>query len=930
MKTLFSVTGMSCAACSSNIEKKLSPLNGVNKVEVYLLKNTMMVDYDPTQISTDEIIQQVSKIGYGASVPNLETKQPTKTATTEAENATQALKKRLYLSLLYIVPLMYIAMGHMMGMPIPHFLHGTKNAVSFALVQMLLTIPILIINKKYFLVGIKALVHKAPNMDSLVAVGSLSAFIYGVFAIFRMSYGLGHGDLELVSHYSMELYFESAATILVLITVGKYLEAKSKGKTSQAIEKLMALTPDLATIIENGEEKQISTDLVKLGDTLVLKQGDSIPVDGVVLTGYCTVNESAITGESLPIHKEVNSNLTSGTLVQSGYVTFTATKVGEDRTISQIVKLVEEAANSKAPISKLADQVAGIFVPVVMAIAVITGIIWACLGYPFEFVLARAITILVISCPCALGLATPTAIMVGTGYGASHGILIKSAESLEMLGKTTTMVFDKTGTLTKGTPIVYNVIQNEPYLEAIYSLEQKSEHPLSSAIVSYCKENNINSLPVTSYTPCPGEGIMGEVNGDTYLCGNPRMMQANQVDFSNLQKDFEGFSQDGKTVLVVAKNNKAIGLLAIADEIKEDSATAIAELKKMGINTIMLTGDHKLTSEGVRKKLGIETVISQVRPEDKEAHIRALQDKGERVAMVGDGVNDAPALTRASVGIAIANGTDIAIESADIVLVKSRVLDAVRAIKLSRAVILNIKENLFWAFFYNILGIPLAAGLLYPHFGILLNPMIGSLAMSLSSLFVVSNALRLRYFKDGITTKVPQIEQTISHKVSEKNEETATVETATAKKVSTLPFVKIMHIEGMMCQHCVNNVTKALSPFTNDISINLKDGTATLSLAEDIDDASLTNAITNAGYIVKTIDSTNNKLEEKNMTKVITIKGMMCQHCVKHVTNALTPFASDIKIDLEKGTATLELTNPTDDATLTKAIVDAGYEVTNI
>lgn len=837
MKNKFDITGMSCAACSANIEKKVGKISGVSEASVSLLQNSMEVEYDEKAASADEIMRTVQAIGYGATLKGEAGKTKESKADMEENEATK-VRFRLVWSIILLVPLMYIAMGHMMGLPLPEFLSGMENAVSFALAQMLITIPIMYLNRKFFEVGFKALWQRVPNMDSLVAVGAMAAFVYGAFAIFRMSYGLGQGDMDLIMMYQSDLYFESAGVILTLITVGKYLEARSKGKTSRAIEKLMDLTPDTAIVLINGEEKLVATADLQKGDIVVIKQGMKVPVDGIVQSGSGLIDESAITGESVPVSKTKGDRITSATIQNSGYLTFMADKVGEDTTLSQIIKLVEEAASSKAPISKMVDKVSGVFVPVVMIIALITGIIWMLMGKGFEFALARTITILVISCPCALGLATPTAIMVGTGHGAGRGILIKSAESLEHLGKIKTMVFDKTGTLTEGKPavtdVIFNIDNEDKILEAVCAIEEKSEHPLSIAIVNYGREKGLEFGEAKDFEAIPGEGIIGEVDGQKYLCGNQKMMENMNINIGDKIETLEKLSIEGKTVLLVANESLCLGMVAVADQIKENSRAAVDELNKLGIESVMLTGDNQVTANAVKDQIGIKRAIAEVLPQDKEKHIREFKDKGDMVAMVGDGINDAPALTRADVGIAISAGTDVAIEAADIVLVKNDVLDAVTAIKLSRAVVRNIKQNLFWAFFYNVLGIPLAAGLLYPAFGITLNPMVGAAAMSLSSLFVVSNALRIRFFKDGISR--PMID---SVKVDNVKEEEI--------------MKKTMNIEGMMCTHCQGSVEKALYNLGVEGVVDLEAKTATVTMTKEVSDDELIKAVTDAGYEVKSV-----------------------------------------------------------------------------
>lgn len=738
----FDITGMTCSACSAHVEKSVGRLDGVKSVNVNLLRNSMQVDFDETVLTTDDIIAAVVSGGYGASVKGAKREEKT-----ERHNNSEisGMKTRLIVSIAFLIPLMYISMGHMWHFPFLSVFDSADNALAFAFTQLLLTAPIIYINRKYFINGFKTLFHGAPNMDALIAIGSGAAFVYGIVAIYAIGYGLGHGDRELVHSYMMNLYFESAAMILTLITLGKFMETRAKGKTSQAIEKLIDLSPKTATVIRNGEETVVAVEEVKVGEIVVVKAGQSVPLDGVIIEGNGTIDEAAITGESVPVEKTVGDNVIGATINQSGYFKFRAEKIGEDTALSQIIRLVEEAASSKAPIAKLADKVSGVFVPAVILIAVVTVIVWLILGQSISFALSMGISVLVISCPCALGLATPTAIMVGTGKGAQYGILTKSAEALETAHRADTVVLDKTGTITEGKPSVTDISPNgvtaDELLCIAASIEYLSEHPLARAIVE--KADGMDLKAVTDFTQIAGQGVSGIIDGETVLAGNYKMMCENSVAVN----EATNFSKEGKTALYFARGGKLIGVIAVADTIKESSRTAIDDMRAMGLDVIMLTGDNAVTAEAIKNKLSITRAIAEVLPSDKEAEIRTLQQSGKRVMMVGDGINDAPALTRADVGIAIGAGTDIAIEAADIVLMKSDLQDVVTAAELSRAVIKNIKENLFWAFFYNVLGIPVAAGVLYGALGLKLNPMIAALAMSFSSVFVVSNALRLRFFK---------------------------------------------------------------------------------------------------------------------------------------------------------------------------------------
>lgn len=758
-KEKFAVTGMSCSACSAHVEKSVSALKGVREVSVNLLTNSMVVDYDESVVSEKDIVRAVKKGGYGAIPEKNRTKAVNPVPAGNGDEL-KLMQKRLIVSFCFLVPLMYLSMHHMFyewfGLPIPSFIvkyfHGNENAVTFALSQLLLLLPIVFANQKYYRNGFRTLFHGSPNMDSLIAMGSSAAIAYGLFALYRIGYGLGHGEMAVVEQYSSDLYFESAGTILTLITLGKYLETKSKGRTSEAITKLIGLAPKTALVLRDGQGTEVPVEEIIVGDTIVVKPGASIPVDGVILEGTTSVDESAITGESIPVEKKEGDSLISATVNKTGTVLFKATKVGEDTTISQIVKLVEEASASKAPISKLADKIAGIFVPTVIAIAIIAAVIWLLTGATAEFALSIGISVLVISCPCALGLATPVAIMVGTGKGAENGILIKSGDALETAQSIDTVVLDKTGTITQGAPEVTDVLpitaDRSTLLSIAYSLERQSEHPLAEAITSYAEENGVTCQKTENFRAEFGKGISGDIGGAPYFAGNAAYLETLGIPgLEQSAADAARLADEGKTPLLFASETSLLGIIAVADTIKATSKEAVEAFKDMGIQTVMLTGDNARTAEAIRKKLGIPQVVSEVLPQDKERKIAEFQSAGRKVAMIGDGVNDAPALTRADVGIAIGAGSDVAIESADIVLVKSDLLDAVTAIRLSRAVMRNIKENLFWAFFYNSIGIPLAAGVLFASLGLKLNPMFGAAAMSLSSVCVVCNALRLKFFK---------------------------------------------------------------------------------------------------------------------------------------------------------------------------------------
>ena len=827
MTEKFNVTGMTCSACSAHVEKSVKKLNGVKSVNVNLLQNNMHVDFDETAVSVDDIINAVASGGYGASVAGKKQEKKDNKIDNEISN----MKFRVIVSLVCLVPLMYISMGHMWGWPFLNVFHGAENGITFALTQMLLMLPIMYVNRKYYITGFKTLFHGAPNMDSLIAIGSGAAFTYGIIAIYCIGYGLGHGDKEFAHSYMMNLYFESAAMILALITLGKFLESRAKGKTSQAIEKLIDLSPKTAVVIRDGKEVTVGVDDVQIGEIVAVKAGQSVPLDGVIVEGNGAIDESAITGESIAVEKNVGDKVIGATINKSGYFKFKVEKVGEDTALSQIIHLVEEASASKAPIAKLADKVSGIFVPVVISIAVITIIVWLLLGKGVSFALSMGISVLVISCPCALGLATPTAIMVGTGKGAQYGILTKSAESLETAHQVDTVVLDKTGTITEGKPSVTDIapvgISDKELLQIAASIEYLSEHPLAKAIVE--KADGLEFSDVADFEQIVGQGVKGNVDGKKVLAGNYKMMRENNIEVS----EDEIFANDGKTSLYFAVDNKFVGIVAVADTIKETSRQAIEDMRNMGLDVIMLTGDNAVTANAIKNKLPLSSAVAEVLPSDKEEVVRKLQQSGHKVAMVGDGINDAPALTRADVGIAIGAGTDIAIESADIVLMKSNLQDVVTSIELSHSVIKNIKENLFWAFFYNALGIPIAAGVLYGIAGLKLNPMIAALAMSFSSVFVVSNALRLRFFK-------PKCNNIKTVKNEKEN----------------ITMTKTIKINGMMCSHCtgrVGEVLNAIDGVSAEVSLD-NGGQAVVTLAKDVSDDVLKKAVVDAGYEVVGIE----------------------------------------------------------------------------
>ena len=840
------VTGMSCAACSARVEKAVSKVPGVTSCSVSLLTNSMGVEGTATE---QEIIKAVKDAGYGASKKGegAAKVQPAQALAGEdmlKDRETPVLKRRLIASVGFLIVLMYFSMGHMMwGWPVPGFMKD--NHVMMGLLQMLLTITVMVINQKFFISGFKGLIHRAPNMDTLVALGSGASFVYSTYALFAMTDAQMHGDMDAVMSYMHDFYFESAAMILALITVGKMLEARSKGKTTDALKGLMKLAPKTAVVIRGEKEVQVSIEQVQKGDCFVVKPGENIPVDGEVIEGNSAVNESALTGESIPVDKAVGDKVSAATVNQSGYLKCRATRVGEDTTLSQIIQMVSDAAATKAPIAKIADRVSGVFVPTVITIAVITIIVWLITGQSIGFALSRGIAVLVISCPCALGLATPVAIMVGNGMGARNGIMFKTAVSLEETGKMQIVALDKTGTITSGEPKVTDIIPaagvtEDTLLKCAYALENKSEHPLARAILEKAKEENAGIEEVTGFQALLGNGLTAILDGHTLYGGNHTFISSKVSVDGDIQKKAEKLAEAGKTPLFFGNEDRLLGVIAVADVIKEDSPQAIKELQNMGIHVVMLTGDNERTAKAIGQQAGVDEVIAGVLPEGKEQVIRKLKEKG-KVAMVGDGINDAPALTRADMGIAIGAGTDVAIDAADVVLMKSRLSDVPAAIRMSRATLRNIHENLFWAFFYNIIGIPLAAGVWYPLFGWKLNPMFGAAAMSLSSFCVVSNALRLNLFKMYDASKDKKLKAKKEKKRSKKEDKT---------------MKKIMHIEGMMCGHCEAAVKKALEalPQVDEAVVSHETGTAELTLNAEIADDVLKKTVEDKDYTVTSVE----------------------------------------------------------------------------
>lgn len=844
----YQVTGMSCAACSARVEKAVSHVPGVTSCSVSLLTNSMGVE---GSASPQDIIKAVEEVGYGASLKGSDSQQSSASQAAEAlaDHETPILKKRLIASVGFLLVLMYFSMGHMMwGWPVPQWFE--HNHVAMGLLQLLLAGIVMVINQKFFISGFKSLWHRAPNMDTLVALGSMASFVWSVYVLFAMTGAQVSGDMAAVENYMMDFYFESAAMILTLITVGKMLEARSKGKTTDALKSLMKLAPKTAVVIRNGQETTIPVEQVHKGDIFVVRPGKNIPVDGVVLEGTSAVNESALTGESIPVDKAAGDMVSAATVNQSGFIRCEASRVGEDTTLSQIIKMVSDAAATKAPIAKIADRVSGIFVPAVITIAVITTIVWLLTGQTFGYALARGISVLVISCPCALGLATPVAIMVGNGMGAKNGILFKTAVSLEETGKVQIVALDKTGTITSGQPEVTDILPAEGFSEEqlltlAFSLEQKSEHPLAKAVLKKAEERKLHAYEISDFQALPGNGLSGIMNSQTLMGGSMKFISSRVSVPTSLKQQAERLAEQGKTPLLFASENKLAGIIAVADVIKEDSPRAVKELQNMGIRVVMLTGDNEKTARAIGKQAGVDEVIAGVLPDGKESVIRSLKEQG-KVAMVGDGINDAPALTRADIGIAIGAGTDIAIDAADIVLMKSRLSDVPAAMRLSRATLRNIHENLFWAFFYNVIGIPLAAGVWIPLFGWTLNPMFGAAAMSLSSFCVVTNALRLNLFKVHDAGRDKKIKQAVSIQPEKDYNESN-------KEKETTAMVKItVNIEGMMCPHCEAHVNEAIKAAfqAEDVVSSHEKKTTVFTSPEHVDEDKIREVIKNAGYEV--------------------------------------------------------------------------------
>ncbi|WP_157352173.1 heavy metal translocating P-type ATPase [Aliarcobacter butzleri] len=832
----FDIKGMTCSACSTAVDRNVKKLEGINEVNVNLLNNSMIVKYDENILNNETIIKKVQDAGYEAFlVENGKKNQKNLTEENLGKIETNELKNRLIISFIFAIPLFYISMGHMLNWYLPHLFHGYSNAITFSFTQFLLALPIVFINIKYYKVGFKTLYKGSPNMDSLIAIGTSAAMIYGVFSIYKIGYGLGNNDIDMVIQYSHDLYFESAAIVLTLITLGKFLEARAKENTSEAINKLINLTPKTALVLRNNQEIEIPIDELILKDIVIVKPGNIVPTDGVIIFGNSSIDESMLTGESLPISKKVGDKVIGASINKSGSFKFEVTKLGEDTVLSQIIKLIEEASSSKAPISKLADRISAIFVPTVIVISILATVTWLFLGYSFEFALSIGIAILVISCPCALGLATPTAIMVGTGKGAQNGILIKSAESLEIAHTINTVVIDKTGTITEGKTQVTDIFTSEKItqdklLQLCATIEKNSEHPLADAILKKAQEKEIELLNATDFEALNGLGIKAKVEDRVFYIGNKKLLDSKNISLDLFYEKSEKLANEGKTPIFIADESEVLGLIAISDVVKPTSKDAILEFEKMGLEVIMLTGDNYKTANAIAKQININNVIAEVLPQDKEKEIQKLQSLGKKVAMIGDGINDAPALVRADVGIAIGAGTDVAIESANIVLVKSDLLDAVKAIQLSNAVIKNIKQNLFWAFFYNIIGIPLAAGVFYTILGWKLSPMFAGAAMSLSSVTVVLNALRLKLFEPKISKNL--LEQNNISK-GDKME-------------------KILKVDGMTCGHCKARVEKVVSAIdgVDSVEVDLASKNVTVKMSKDISEQTLSDVIVDAGYEV--------------------------------------------------------------------------------
>ena len=917
----YNVTGMSCAACSSRVEKAVSAVDGVTSCSVSLLTNSMGVE---GTASSAEIIKAVENAGYGASVKGAQK------ASTDADELkdteTPKLKRRLIASVGFLCVLMYFSMGHMMwGWPLPSFFDG--NHVAMGLVQLLLTVAVMVINQKFFISGFKGIIHKAPNMDTLVALGSGASFLWSVYALFMMTDAQVHGGAEAAMPWMDEFYFESAAMILALITVGKMLEARSKGKTTDALKELMRLTPKSANVVRDGKEMTVSVSEVKQGEIFVVRPGESVPVDGTVIEGSSAINESALTGESVPVDKEVGDTVSAATINQSGFIRCEATRVGEDTTLSQIIKMVSDAAATKAPIAKIADKVSGIFVPAVISIAVVTIIVWLLVGQTVGYALARGISVLVISCPCALGLATPVAIMVGSGKGARNGILFKTAVSLEETGKVNIVALDKTGTITKGEPQVTDIIptdgisENE-LLEKAASLEAKSEHPLAKAVLRKAEEKNVTISETGDFKALSGNGLEATLVGKKLVGGSGKYISSVVAVDDVVRQRADSLAKQGKTPLFFSEDGKLLGIIAVADVIKEDSPQAVKELQNMGIHVVMLTGDNEQTAKAIAKEAGVNEVIAGVLPDGKEAVIRKLKEQG-KVAMVGDGINDAPALTRADIGIAIGAGADVAVDAADVVVMKSKLTDVSAAIRLSRATLTNIHENLFWAFFYNVIGIPLAAGCYIHLFGWSLNPMFGAAAMSLSSFCVVTNALRLN---------LVNIRSTKHDKKRKSN--IKPIEVKPTEEETNAPDV-LIKVDGMMCGHCEARVKKALEDlsFVAEAKPSFEKGTVEIKLASKANENDMKKAIEDNDY--KAVSFTykeNQNTEENEMTKTMKIEGMMCGHCEATVKKTLEAIegVESANVSHENGTAVVTLSADVSDNTLKSAVEAKDYKVTSI
>lgn len=931
MKKNFDVTGMTCSACSNRVEKAVSHVPGVEDVNVNLLKNSMTVDYDETKTGLEQIIQAVTDAGYGASEkqaagsPAAKSVDPTLAAKKEAAQ----MKTRLYVSLFFAAILMMLAMGPMVGMPLPEVMSGTKGAPINALTQFLLALPVVFVNFKYFTVGFKTLWQRSPNMDSLVAIGSSASMLFGLFALYMMLYALGQGDEATLHHYAHNLYFDSAAMILALITLGKYFESRAKHKTTDAISQLMSLVPDKAVVLKDGKETEVPVSSVQVRDIVVLKTGSRVPVDGIVVKGSGALDESSLTGESIPVDKKEGEELSASTLLTQGYIEMRATKVGGDTALAQIIKLVDEATSTKAPVARLADKVSGIFVPTVISIAIIAAIVWMLCGYSWEFALEIAVSVLVISCPCALGLATPTAIMVGTGRGARNGILFRSAEAIESLEKVDAVVLDKTGTVTSGKPsltdvIAFGNVKPEELLTLVASVEQKSEHPLATAIVEGAQALNLSLKEASDFVQQLGN-ISGTCDGKSVRIGNKSVISSEDAKTKELA---DGLADEGKTPLYVIADGKMVGLLAIADPIRPDSKQAIEAMQAKGKEVWMLTGDNEKTARAVAARVGIKNVRAEVKPADKEAVVRELQARGKKVLMVGDGINDAPSLVRADVGAAIGAGTDVAIEAADVVLMKSRLSDVVNASALSHSTMLNIRENLFWAFIYNIIGIPVAAGVFYTAFGWILNPMIAAAAMSMSSVSVVTNALRLRGWKPVLRDS-GNSDKSSDQVLLPSLRQLADVAVEAEQKDATV-FVYKVGVEDMMCEHCVKAVKGALEKIPGVVSadVSLEQKSAVVRADRALSQEEVTDAIKAEDYEVTSFEAVSTPKE----AVAIKIDGMMCEYCVKAVTKALSGIdgVTVLSVSLEDGLAKVAVPEGFDTEKLKAPIEDEGYQVVNI